>query len=652
MMGWLAFLAAAQAADFDDVLRRWRGDDPVAREAASREVVRRWKDWTATDLERLAAAARDPEGEVAARAGAARFEILRRRKFGESLWPKIEKADALLESLKAGTERSRLMGWSMPGGPMFRGSATTSELWALGPEIEPYLRPQLSDPAISSEIALVLAGTGGVDSLPALIAAIPPKDGFEYTCVVYALWRLTNQSIGIHSRMEVGWSPDVQDRWLRWYEGRKDYLYGEAGSVSLDVEAWTLGIPTGEYRKEHPWIPHEAIREPRDGPEYERQLREFAVSRLLRSVWRYENFDTDVLRMLSEVDDPRSLATIRRLAGEPAEPGLRLASIAWALRRKAPGTIPDLERLLETAEAEDARFVRYPLAWAKLDRRLGPGRLGRGVESDQALLLLECLEDGKRIPDLIARLQVRAPDDGLIRIAGFVDHEGVASALRSIRDSAEGDPLRRVQAASVLGRRGDPASIEFLNVGLAHDKPQVRLEAAEGLWKLGSREGLPMLLALLGLRPLEDGRKGSTGVRTFVPPDPASNLGVVRRACELLGEMGDPSAIEPLRKLRSENLNGFLGRGAGATGTGWYGRPDIVALAKLGEFSGMDVLLESARNGDPLGVAGDSGRDGDLLEIGLKRYAPALVPMLALSGHEMKDLYAARAIVRLLDRGR
>jgi hypothetical protein len=117
--------------------------------------------------------------------------------------------------------------------------------------------------------------------------------------------------------------------------------------------------------------------------------------------------------------------------------------------------------------------------------------------------------------------------------------------------------------------------------------------------------------------------------------------------------MGDPAALEPLRKLESEKLNGFLGMGRGDVGAGWPGRPDIVARAKLGDLSGVRILEESLENGDPLGAGGSYGMRGALVEIGLKNYARHLIPLLPTEDpREHRELYAARSILLLLERGK
>lgn len=156
---------------------------------------------------------------------------------------------------------------------------------------------------------------------------------------------------------------------------------------------------------------------------------------------------------------------------------------------------------------------------------------------------------------------------------------------------------------------------------------------------------------LLNLRPIESGSEGvQVGNGSLkVTAIEGSNVEYIRSACKTLGEMGDRSANAPLKDLLPRNLNGVLA--GGGSGTGWCGRPDAIALAKLGDFSGIEVLRASIRKGDPLGVVGSWGGTGDFVEIGLKRFIPELLPMFE-HRDESKRVLAAQAIVLLLEGGR
>jgi hypothetical protein len=113
--------------------------------------------------------------------------------------------------------------------------------------------------------------------------------------------------------------------------------------------------------------------------------------------------------------------------------------------------------------------------------------------------------------------------------------------------------------------------------------------------------------------------------------------------------MGDQRAVAPLKKLLPLNLNGVMA--TGGSGTGWSGRPDAVALAKLGDFSGIEILRASIRKGDPLGVVGSWGGTGDSVAIGLRRFIPDLLPMLD-DRDATKRIGAAQAILLLLENGK
>jgi HEAT repeat protein len=214
------------------------------------------------------------------------------------------------------------------------------------------------------------------------------------------------------------------------------------------------------------------------------------------------------------------------------------------------------------------------------------------------------------------------------------------------------DDKARTLVHGAFARLGEKDSLEHLERSLTHKEPGVRLAAAESLWHLGNRDGLKALVELVGLRPIASGGEGVTtgdGLIIKVTTIEGANLDYIRSACEILGEMGDRSAVEPLKALLPLNLNGALA--TGGSGTGWSGRPDAVALAKLGDFSGMAILRASISKGDPLGAAGSWGQIGDFAEIGLKRFIPDLFPLLK-DRDERKRVQAAQAILILLERGR
>jgi hypothetical protein len=121
------------------------------------------------------------------------------------------------------------------------------------------------------------------------------------------------------------------------------------------------------------------------------------------------------------------------------------------------------------------------------------------------------------------------------------------------------------------------------------------------------------------------------------------NVEYIRAACEILREMGDRSAVEPLKRLLPLNLNGICGATGGGSGFGWGRRPDALALAKLGDFSGIAVLRASISKGDRLDAT------EDYAEIGLKRFIPDVLSLFE-DPYETKWVQAAQTILLVLEK--
>jgi hypothetical protein len=175
LLGLFLAIAAKQEETLENLVDRWKQDSPALRDSGSKEIVRLWKGWKDSDLEALAALEKGTDREAAGRAADALRAIRFRRDFGESLYPKIEKADALLEEHRTSGRSATIIAWAMPGGPMFDLSAPVNQLIEMGPQIEPFLRPRLSDPALRNEVAIILSYLGSAESLPALVEQLPWK---------------------------------------------------------------------------------------------------------------------------------------------------------------------------------------------------------------------------------------------------------------------------------------------------------------------------------------------------------------------------------------------------------------------------------------------------------------------------------------------
>jgi HEAT repeat protein len=594
-------------------------------------------------------------------------------RFGSAERP--DTVDDLIRQLGSPEGKVKYLFSVNPGGPVFKLSAPMKELAGHGRAIQPRLIHHLKDPRIRNEIALILERVGDQQALPALIDALPSREWltseeeFSSLCLLDALWQLTGIELGIHHKFTPKYTPEIRAKWRAWHDANRSFLYTlsetdiPAGSwsrnrVSVDFEAKFAGVPTTAYRKEHPWITYEEIRIWRDDPAYERKLKDFCFSVLLNRTWNADGTPPrDATRAVGRLQDPRALAALRALC-KVADDSLTTHDVVWTLEEK--GDAPSLACLDLVLRSSEVRTERFAIQLARLrvtERLRLMGRYGKQVEgkpfdADQQTAFMKCLEGPAEVEKFVARMREADGDvlSHLLTVAGYLDQESVRACLKDMAGGARDDKAK-VMVRAALARLGEKDSLEYLRRSLAHKEPGVRLAAAEALWRLGRRDGLRALLDLTGLRPIETGGEGVTsgnGALLKVTAIENANVEHIRNACKILGEMGDRAAVEPLKKLLPLNLSGVLA--GGGSGTGWPGRPDVVALAKLGDFSGIEVLRGSIRKGDRLEVVGSWGGPGDFVEIGLKRFIPDLLPLLT-AWEEDKRVLAAQAVLLLLERG-
>jgi hypothetical protein len=564
-----------------------------------------------------------------------------------------------------------------PGGPVFEYSAPMKNLVARGSAAQPRLLGALQDPHVRNEVALILSRVGDKDALPHLIELLPTtaeltdEERFTTKCLLYALWQLTGMELGIHHKFNPAYTPEFRAQWWAWYESNRDYLYTPPAPkktaygwgrdrVLVDIEAKLVGRPTAAYRAEHPWIDFEEIRHWRDDPAYEQKLKDFCLSMVVNLSWNAYGFaPREAVRALGRVRDPRALTTLHALCAL-AEDADDAHDLIWTLdERGDPSSIPVIEKIPRPKNPrwkEDGDNPRraYALERLRLLEKYRQQLQGKPFDAEHQMDFMRCLEGAKGVERLVAKLRDRKYDVFLsryLRVAAYVDREPVRACLKEMsRDAARGDRARTM-VHGALAKLGEKDSIDHLKQALTHKHPGVRLAAAEGLWGLGSREGFKTLLEILDVRPIETGGEGvQVGEGTLtVTALQGANVEYIRDACAILGEMGDRSAVEPLKWVLPLNLNGILG--GGGSGSGWEGRPDAVALAKLGDFSGLAILRESIRRGDRLNVVGSWGSTGDFVAIGLRRLIPELLPMLD-HHDESKRVQAAQAILLLLEGGK
>lgn len=256
------------------------------------------------------------------------------------------------------------------------------------------------------------------------------------------------------------------------------------------------------------------------------------------------------------------IAKPRVAAGEALDPALAAVLIA-ALRDKnrtlassAATTLGELKWLPNTPE-EQAWYYAGTGTWDALPR------LGTvAVEPLLAVWNGDWTSPGISRP--VSQRPVRPMPRGysrgteVIQALGQIQDPGAEQALRDILQrglkQVEGEGLEAAySAATALGERKDPASLDLFIAGLQHSATSFRAACAEALGKLKDKRAVSPLLALL--------------------TDPESDA--VVKAVWSLGEIGDPAAVPDLVAL----LNRWKGDG----------NPDFIAEA-LGKLGGEEAL--------------------------------------------------------------
>jgi HEAT repeat protein len=589
-----------------------------------------------------------------------------------------DKVDRLVRQLHAPEGKVKYLFSINPGGPVFELSVPMRKLVQQSNAIQRRLLPQLKDPRIRNEVALILARIGDKDALPHLIGSLPAKayrtqeEAFSTMCLLYALWQLTGMELGINHKFGQEYSPKFRKQWQAWYESNKDYLYTPAmpkpaswswgrDRVLVDIEAKLTGQPTTTYRKEHPWIGYEEIKTWRNDRAYEQKLKDYCFSVILNRSWNgWGHAPAETVRALGRIQAPRALTALHALC-ELVKDVHNCGALVWALEERGdPSSIPFLAKIPRSKkvsqESNSSEWSRLrAIERIQLLNKYRKELKGKAFDSEQKIVFSKCLESPKGVDALLEDLRSRENDSSLsdyLQVAGYMDQKSVRAGLKQMaRDTSRDEPARTM-VHGALARLGEKDSLAHLKRSLTHKHPGVRLAAAESLWRLGNREGFQTLVKLLDLRPIESGRAGVQVGGGAIGPVTAitgSNVETIRSSCTILGEMGDRRAIKPLKRLLALNLNGVLA--TDGSGTGWSGRPDVVALAKLGDFSGIAVLRASIRKRDPLDVVGSWGGTGDFVKIRLKRFIPELLPVFE-NGYDHKRVQAAQAILLLLEGGR
>jgi HEAT repeat protein len=242
---------------------------------------------------------------------------------------------------------------------------------------------------------------------------------------------------------------------------------------------------------------------------------------------------------------------------------------------------------------------------------------------DQLLLVLQHAQRKDQLP--VAAQGAQSPRLSVI--------DRAAAALDSIA------PEERLLAVQTLGQSNDKQARKALIGALHHSLLDVRVAAATSLVDYDAEAALPSLIEGLTFQrgekdklawPVRDAllRMGTHAVPSLIEALSNSSEPVWGNAADILGEIGDPTAIPALlEKLRTGRKGGFLD-----------GRKYVVeALGKIGCDEAVDALAELIidRRENEYTV-----RDAiwSLGKIGARRAAPFLVEQLPRQNRENQTL--------------
>lgn len=299
-----------------------------------------------------------------------------------------------------------------------------------------------------------------------------------------------------------------------------------------------------------------------------------------------------------------------------------------------------------------AAYDRLSEALANDDRHVREG----------AVVGLATLRDERSVPPLA---KASADRDARVRLTAvtvlseFHDHQVTTALMQRLKDS---DPKVRASAASGLANADDPQAEDALASVLSDPDPQVRLSAASSLAEMGDARAIAVLIADLR-SPIADMRSTSTSIQPTIGPDSSRTpyllgrmgstaidplIDVLRsgdrkmrvRAIQALGELRDPTAVQPLTRAL------ILTRRRGVEST--CGDPVLhaeiaKALARIGGKEAEGVLARALRNQDLAAVGGTceffirkgiAGSEAALIKALEVDAAPGMSQLLLHSGND------------------
>jgi hypothetical protein len=579
-----------------------------------------------------------------------------------------ESVEELIQQLHEPQEKVKPIYFGIKHGPAFFFSPAMEKIRDRGPAIQPRLIEELSNTHIQNEIVIILSEIGNRQAIPALLKRLPEKSNLSdeeresATFIFHALEHITGTNLGLFATTFSDNFTENRLKWIAWWESNCDYLDAANSPIRtnngktrqklfVDLEAKVAGQPTSKYRKVHPRVDYHEIETWRDDPAYGRKLQEYCYSVLLQQIMlpvRETNWET--IRALGQLGDARSLSILHSLGSFAEDTNDADKVIRALLERGDPSSIPILEKIPQSPVKPDDDQTNETSQQLALERlrllpKHGPSIAGLPLEPYQQIECMRCLNHVDGTGRYLDRIRYRSSDCGLagdLHVAGYVKQDPVRQFLKQLVRDPKLDELNRTRAHASLARLGEEDSQDFLTQALTHKLPAIRLAAAEGFWRLGRRDGFQTLIDLIDVKPIET---SSDGGEKYLD----ENVAFIRLACELLGEMGDPSAVEPLKRLHPIDLGGGqISSQYGSFTRRLHGRPDVVASAKLGDFSGVEVFRRAIQDGNPIDVAGP---EHGYVAIGKKMFIPDLLPLLAHNDIDQR-VHAVESILILMARGK
>ncbi|MBI4617847.1 MAG: HEAT repeat domain-containing protein [Planctomycetes bacterium] len=648
----LASSVAAQDGDrraIESIAEEWSRQGWDEREAASREAVDRWRDWTEADLAFLRELAAGEDPELRWRSAAALERIDLRRRLGAALV-----AAGVDRAIAQGTEWGRLEALYLAGNAWVMGDASSEELtplvemarewkWGQASEavagvigdnrLEPFaelLVPLLDDPDADTrwDAVLGLGKLGMRKRIPEILTKFADPSDQVRSAAVWSLIELGAAETDRDKLIEFVANGDYGT----WYPA-SGYLRRlcQSGDFELTVDLLARG---NESIRDHAArflieveVPADELRPLLAD---ERAVVRAAAARALAFPGALEA-ERDVARLLDDPDaEVRTAAaealgamgardSVARIAGlsTDASEDVRAASVR-ALGRLG---VREYRSVVLDGLSDQDRWVRHAAVGAMAS-------MGDEEDIERLRAILDSQEHGAIREEVIHVLAVLAPGKSVERIvACLADPDLQLEAQRTLLQMRAYDRIAQVFAAS-----DDVGDLDFsreMIQRLIESGRFNRLDARHLLGVLDHRNGyvrswIVYLLHRLGAR------EALQRIRTLVEDE---NPFVRRGAAYFLGSFGsaeDVARLLPLLKDRDDDV-----RGEAVLALERLGRRDLVPESlPEGEGGSVEALRERLRNREP--TARLEAVKG-LVQLGFREAAADLLPLTGDADREVRQ---------------